>query len=267
VHKSAILLLALTLAAPAHAQLGRTFHYERSNIDGSEPEQIYHHRAAIDRTEVYKAVARCTGSALVSAAIDPRTGVATQLVGGRLRPGAERAPQAWLNDEGTRLSGLINMPGMQKRVEAPVRARPWHQYDYDLATLSAAFQARKGSRAPMRFGLALFWFDAKQPDKLLHWLGDATARFVRAERHLERETLRFEVSGPAFGKAGGGPLWVDAAEGYLVDVQWGRPNHDNYKDFRLRLIGEEPAGAQAWTALLRRHYEGCPTPSGGTSAP
>jgi hypothetical protein len=101
----------------------------------------------------------------------------------------------------------------------------------------------------------------------LPWLGEAQAKFVKAERHLDRDTLRFEAAGPAFGTAGGGPLWVDAQAGHIVDVQWGRPNHDNYKNFRLRLVGEELMGAQAWKGLLERHYEGCPVSSGGTSAP
>jgi hypothetical protein len=40
-------LAALVLAGGAQAQsVGRTLHYERTNIDGSEPEQIWFHRSA-----------------------------------------------------------------------------------------------------------------------------------------------------------------------------------------------------------------------------
>jgi hypothetical protein len=231
--------------------------------------QDYFHRPAADRIEVYKMTRRCTYAVLNSATIDPATGEATQIVGAELQPDARRAPYARLDLDrtGRRLTGRMDLPGLQQAVEAPVETRPWHQYDYDLATLSVAFEARRGSRAPMTFGLALFSTDPAEPGKLLHWLGSATARFAAAERHLGRDTLRFEVAGPAFGKASGGPLWVDARRGFIVDVQWGRPNHDEDTNFRLRLIGEEPAGEAAWTALLRRHYAGCPASGGGTSAP
>lgn len=263
-----ILAIAAALiggAAQAHDDLptpiGHTYHYERTNRDGSEPEQIYIHRAAADRVEVYKMVERCTRSALVTATIDPLSGEASRLVAARLLPGAKSEPYADMRyDPGAgRIDATVFLADPPLKLSVAVPTRPWHLYDYDLGTLAAAMQARPGSRADFSFGMALVWPAAPSP---LTWMGVATARFVGVERHLDRDTLRFEVSGPAFGKAGGGPLWVDAHLGFIVDVQWGRPNHDNYTDFRLRLIAEEPAGEVAWKALLTRHYEGCP-PSGG----
>ncbi|MES2442288.1 MAG: hypothetical protein V4574_05610 [Pseudomonadota bacterium] len=252
----------------AHAQdgVGRTFHYERTNIDGSEPEQIYFHRAAPDKIAVYKMAERCTRSALVTATIDPATGEASGLVAAQLRPGAASEPYAsvLLDPAASVLRGSIFSVHPPLPLETTVGTRPWHMYDFDLATLGAAFEARAGSRAPMRFGMAMVWADSNGPRLL--WLGGAEARFAAAERHLDRDTLRFDVTGLAFGDKGGGPLWIDAAGGQIVDVQWGRPNHDNYKDFRLRLLAEEPAGEAAWTALLRRHFEGCPAP-GESKAP
>ncbi|RYD47995.1 MAG: hypothetical protein EOP60_16470 [Sphingomonadales bacterium] len=235
--------------------VGRTLHFERTNRDGSEPEQIYFHRAAPDRMEVYKMVRRCTRAALVSAVIDPKTGAASSLEAAQLRPDAQRAPYATLADEARGIVVRLEVDGAPREFVTPIATRPWHLYDYDLATLSAAFEVRKGSRKPMRFGMAVVW---PKEDRFVEWMGDASAKFIRAETHLGRKTLRFEVSGTAFGAASGGPLWVEAKNGHLVDVQWGRPNHDNYIDFRLRLIGEEPAGDAEWTALLRRHFAGCP---------
>lgn len=252
----------------AHAQdrVGRTFHYERSNQDGTKPVQVYFHRAAPDRIEVYKMVRRCIRSVLVTATIDPATGAASQITGAELLPNARSAPYATLTDTGAQLVATVDLPpGAASRFTAPVEMRPWHEYDYDLATLSAAFEARAGSRADYRFGMVLFRQDPARPGELVHWLGDAIAHFTGSERHLGRDTLRFEVAGPALGPAGGGPLWIDATGGQVVDVQWARPNHDDYTDFRLRLIAEEPAGEAAWAALLRRHFEGCG--SGGTKAP
>ncbi len=257
--RTILALAARTLAGAAEAQtVGRTLHYERTNIDGSEPEQIYFHRAAPETVQVYKMVERCTRSALVTATIDPKNGEAGGLIAAQLKPDAANEPYAsiLLETGGSRLRGSIFSIHPPLPLEVEVKTRPWHMYDFDLATLGAAFEARRGSRAPMRFGMAMAWADSK--GFRLLWLGDAEVRFVRAERHLDRKTLRFEVTGTAFGEAGGGPLWVDARKGNLVDVQWGRPNHDNYKNFRLRLIGEKPAGATAWTTLLKRHYEGCP---------
>ena len=258
---AALLLGASASAAQAQAPspVGRTFHYERTNRDGTEPEQIYMHRAAADRVVVYKMVERCTRSALVTATVDPQTGEASRLVAARLMPGAtsEAYAEMMFDPATRRIDAIVHAANPPLKLALSVPQRPWHLYDYDLGSLSVTLQAKPGSRADFGFGMALVWPGATPP---LTWMGEAKARFVRAEPHLGRDTLRFEVSGSAFGE-GGGPLWVDATDGHIVDVQWGRPNHDNYTDFRLKLIAEEPPGEPAWTALLKRHYEGCP-PSG-----
>ena len=261
-----IAMIAATLgggaasAQQAPSPIGRTFHYERTNRDGTEPEQIYFHRAAPDRVVVYKMVERCTRSALVTATVDPATGEATRLVAARLMPRAQAEDYAvMVFDPATgRIDATIMAADPPIKLGLSVPIRPWHLYDYDLGSLAAGLQARPGSRADFSFGMALVWPGDTPP---LIWAGEAKARFVKAERHLDRDTLRFEVSGTAFGDKGGGPLWVDARDGHIVDVQWGRPNHDNYTEFRLRRIAEEPSGEAAWKALLTRHFEGCP-PSG-----
>lgn len=258
------LLLAMAGLAVAGAQaapqVGRTLHYVRSNIDGGEEEHIYVHRAAPDRIAVYKMRQRCTNAAYVTAEIDPATGVATTLHAGRVaRDGTQDrfGVMVW-NPARRRLEIRVTVGG--RTITDTVRgAGPWHLYDYDLATLMAASEARGASRAPMRFNLALVWPPAPKP---LQWLGGVNARFVRAEQHLGRATLRFEARGPAFGTRAGGPIWIDARDGTIVDVQWSRPNHSEYRDFRLRLEGVAATDAAGWQALIRRHHEGCPAPAG-----
>lgn len=256
------MMLAGLLAAAGAEQppvVGRTLHYVRSNIAGGEEEQIYVHRAAVDRVEVYKMRSRCTNAAYVTAEIDPATGVAHRLHAGRVaRDGTQaRFGQLDWDAAAKRLSIRVTVGGRSMTADVEGEA-PWHLYDYDLATLMAATEARGPSREPMRFNLALVWPSGPQP---LQWLGPVEASFARAERHLGRATLRFEARGAAFGSASGGPLWIDARDGTIVDVQWGRPNHDEYRDFRLRLVGVAARDAAGWRALLQRHYAGCPTPA------
>lgn len=234
-----------------------TWHYERSNADGSEAEQVYVHRPSPDRLAVYKMRGRCTGAALVTAEIDPATGEATTLVAGRLAPGGTQRTigRIAFDPQTATIAMTLTMDGRTVTQQAQVGTRPWHLYDYDLATLAVATLARRNPRAGFAFGLALVW--PETPERMLQWLGRADARFVRAERHAGRRTLRFEVSGPAFAGTGGGPLWLDARDGTLVEAAWRRPNHPGYRDFRLRLKGRTQ-GAAAWSRLLERHYEGCP---------
>jgi hypothetical protein len=253
-------LAAGSMAPDAAAEVGRTFHYERSNIAGGEEEQIYVHRAAPDRIEVYKMRERCTGAAFVTAQIDPVTGEASKLIAGRLAPGATSRTIGVMEHDAATKRITIRLDLGDRKLDLGIAApdRPWHLYDYDLATLGAALVARGPDRSPFAFAMAMTWTDLSKPDEFLRWLGRAEAKFAAAETHLGRDTLRFDVTGPAFGSQGGGPIWIDAKDGRIVDVQWGRPNHDGYVDFRLALKAELPRGDAAWRALLTRHFEGCP---------
>ena len=45
----------------------------------------------------------------------------------------------------------------------------------------------------------------------------------------------------------------------LVEAELGIPNHQEYRDFRLRLDKVQRGSPAAWTALTRAHYANCPT--------
>lgn len=239
----------------AHA--GRTYHYLRSNRDGSEPEHVYVHRSDATHLEVYKMRERCTNAALVTAELDRARGQARHLRGGRLQPSARREFFATLDyDPATHtIDAEVRLPDRTLRDAVVVGTEPWHLYDFDLASLTATLPDRPDWRAPFAFGLPLVLV-AGDPADFLRDLGRADARFVREETHDGRPALRFDVDGPAFaGK--GSPLWIDRADGHILEASWGIPNHAGYRDFRLRLLGIDDGGEAAWERLLRAHFEGC----------
>lgn len=83
------------------------------------------------------------------------------------------------------------------------------------------------------------------------------ARYVGIERHAGRRTARFapSVAGPT---PSSGSLWIDAARGFIVEAELGLPNHQEYRDFRLKLARVTPGGAAAWSGLTKGHYANCP---------
>ncbi|MBC7985175.1 MAG: hypothetical protein H7X93_00675 [Sphingomonadaceae bacterium] len=239
---------------------GRIYHYIRSNRDGSMPEHIHVYRAAAGRLEVYKMVERCTGAALVTAWIDPTTGQASRMTGGRLMPEARHEDFATLlwNAGARRIDAHVVTGDGVIEEQIAVADTPWHLYDFDLASLSVQTMGRADPRADFRFGLPLAWNEPNETHPFLSNLGRADAHFVREEQYQGRPALRFEVGGPALGQRGG-PLWIDAEHGHVLGAEWGVPNHAPMTDFALRLVHTDDGGAAAWTALLTRHFEGCPS--------
>ena len=245
---------ALLLAVPAAAQPGRTWHYVRSNDDGSRAEAVIIHAPAAGELLVMKAAAPCTRAALVTARIDPASGQASELVGGTLGRDGRQQAFAWFKDEGGRLGARAALPDGDLRLATPVATRPWHLYDFDLASLNLWLAGRADRRAGFTIGLPLLMIGPQGPK--LADLGALSADF-RADTHwMGRPALLFTLSGSALG-GHGGSLMVDAAAGHILDARLPIANHDGYRDFRLRLTAVTDGDA-AWAARLAAHWQGCP---------
>ncbi len=88
--------------------------------------------------------------------------------------------------------------------------------------------------------------------------GQLQARYAAVEPHNGIATIRFDLT--VDGSPGStGTLWVDAHGGHIIEAELGLPNHQEYRDFRLRLERVERGGQRAWDALTRSHNAGCRT--------
>lgn len=244
-------------AASAEVGEGRIYHYIRSNIDGTEAENVYVFRKDEDEIEVFKAREKCLNAALVSAKLDLDEGYAKKITGGRLLPGAKRKEFAFLTYDARKkkISARIEVPdGPTVKDDAEVGLEPWHLYDFDFASLTVMTPAME-RRADFSFGLALVIADPARAD-FLQYLGAAEATFRREEERTGRPALRYVLGGPAFGEFGGS-LWIDAEQGHILDVETAFPNHLEYRDFKLELQGVDDGGAKAWKELLVAHFDGC----------
>ncbi len=251
----AVLLVPLLLAActtvPAEPP-EPVLHYVRSNSDGSEPERIVVHAASPTAIEVFKAKSRCTNAAYVTAELDA-SGQARRLVGGNVTRELTQQRFAWLNDENGQLVARLGAPDAPPQFTVPVASR-WVMYDFDFADLIAARPAEIRRGEPLAFDLPLI-FDHGQ-GFVLENLGRLTLEPAGREAHSGVDARRYRARGPALGEAEG-TLWFRARDGLLLEARMPIPNHSEYRDFRLRLVGEE-RGPKAWRAVLAEQWRGCP---------
>ena len=248
---------------PEDDRIGRIYYYERSNVDGSLDERITIFRRSTTALEVYKENGLCGNAALVTADLDPSTLSASRITGGSLRPNAEHVEFAFLTtDPGTdTVDLLVRLPEMEIRDQATIRSSQWHLFDFDLASLTVATPHIDSRRDGFDFGLMLLWADPNGDDPLF-WLGEVEARYVAPEERLGVRSERYELGGSAFEGANStgpsGTLWLDAAEGHVIDAIMPVPNHPGYTDFRLRLLRISDGGEAEWRALLTAHFADCP---------
>ena len=238
-------------------QEGPILHYLRSNRDGSAPEHVVQFRPSSRQVAVYKWVDKCTTAAFVTAQMDESVREAESFVAGKVSTDGSQARFGTLTLD-SRVSALVvdvtpaGGPRLQQR--HALKGRPFILYDFDFADLNAFLQEHR-PRAAFRYRLPVIW---PSDPRLFRDYGTLTASFAREEQHLGRRTARFdlEVDG---GTRTSGTLWIDAAQGFIVEAELGLPNHEEYRDFRLRLERVERGGSAAWAALTKGHYANCPT--------
>ncbi|WP_077146374.1 hypothetical protein [Sphingopyxis sp. KK2] len=250
-----MLSLLLALASPA-ADMRPVFHYRRTNGDGSEAEDIYVFAEAPGRVAVMKEKSRCTNAAYVTADIDPISGQASALVGGRLTRGLTQEPFAWLTtaEGGTKVQARIGARDAVPTHELAVTP-PWRVYDFDFADMVAHPPKAIGARADFAFDLPLIL----STDDGFSFSNRGRMRLSGATstRHFGGPAVRYRASGAA----GKGMLWFDARSGVLLEARLPLANHSEYRDFRLRLIRTH-YGEASWKAKLADHWRGCPTVDG-----
>jgi hypothetical protein len=253
-------LCAATIAMPNAAsaqtdQVGTIYHYERTNQDGSFPEQVSVFYAAKDKVEVYKAREKCTDAAFVRAKLDPESGVAASITGARLLPDAQHFDFAYLtyNETAKELSirvELPNMPVIEKSTQ--VEHSPWHLYDFDFASLTIARQFADNPKADFEFGLPLLLADPSLEEPLTY------VGTVKATYDAEYAALSHRFSLSFVGDEGEiGQLIFNPMFGYLELAELNIPNHLGYEDFKLDLLSTQKGGEKGWANFLTNHFAGC----------
>jgi hypothetical protein len=239
-------------------KVGRIYHYVRSNVDGSNPEDLYVFRKRVDQIQTYRSRQKCLEPDIDTADVNLEGGHATKIVRARLNKKgvAEEYASLDYNSALKELRARIEVrDGEPATASIKISGDEWHLYDLDLTTLNTTAPRKENLRAGFSFGLPLMIADADRAEFLVA-LGEAEAEYRGEEQRLGRATLRFSLGGPALGSYGGN-LWLDAREGHIVDVETGFPNHPDYADFKLALRDVKDASAAEWAELLRKHFDGC----------
>lgn len=247
----------LMAAALATAPVAPIYHYVRSNRDGSEPENVVQYRPTRTGIAVYKWVEKCTRAAYVTAEMTPGLREGRLFVAGKVAKDGrqDKFGTLTLDPAASTLMVEIDPPGMNHLSErVKLGGRPYLLYDFDFADLNAFLQEQR-PRKDFAFELPVIW--PGEGPSLFRQLGRMTAHYVGKERHLGRRTIRFDlaVNGPS---PSTGTLWIDAARGFIVEAELGLPNHQEYRDFRLKLARTQAGGAGAWDALTKGQYANCP---------
>jgi hypothetical protein len=257
---SAVLLAALALPAcragplasiyrfqPRRVAVGTLFHYIKSNIDGTRPEQVALYIADTARVELYRYNPGTARANLLVATLDWRRFIARRIESWQVPAGAARRLFATMVYDTAGPAVEVSLPALGRGAERlPTDSLPFHVFGFDLTSLNLALPHLRHPAEPFSVRL----LDAPLADSLtvLRDRGVVSIRYRGAELREGRPCRVYTVGGPGLdGREG--RLWVDEESGYLADLEIPVPDSPGWTSFKLRLEGRETISAADWLAF------------------
>ncbi|MEQ1894107.1 MAG: hypothetical protein ABL998_16320 [Planctomycetota bacterium] len=225
---------------------GRTWHYRKSNLDGSNASEIALHVASETRLEALKFHAGVPEATLVVAEMDWQVFSVSGLRTFRLAPGKEPELVAEFVTSSDRRMLTAKVGALTLECELP--GFPWHSYDFDFASLNVALRFLTKPEGEVDLEIVDPVQDVDPPRLVAK--GKVTLAYEADERHGERDCRRYALDGPGL-EDRGGTLWVARDEdAHIVAFELDLPDEPGMTSGRLEWLRTETLTSEQWQARL-----------------
>ncbi len=253
-HLGSIFAAAQTTAfryRPERVAVGTVYHYLKTNIDGSQPENISLYIASQNRIESFKFHEKGTRAGLVTADMDWQTFSPKKLESWQVVSKDERRLFATLTLDPDNKTVDVLIPAMRPEKEAAqLGMLPFHLYNFDLASLNVSFPHLIKPKGAFTIGIADPTF--KADGAMFAYRGELMVNFEKDERHNGSICRRYKAAGPGIG--GTGTIWVNKAGNYIEDMEFDVANNPDWKTFKLKLMKKEKINADGWQRFIAAHF-------------
>lgn len=258
-----LFLLCLTMSAagqmvskpfrydPQRVAVGTVYHYVKTNVDGTQPENISLYIAANDRIESFKFHEKGTRAGLVIAEIDWRDFIARKLESWQVSGKGERKLFATLTWRPAERSVEVSIPQMKPETEfARIDRLPFHLYNFDLASLNLSMPHLIDPKSSFTVGIADPTFKPEGP--MFAYRGDLKITYEKAETRNGVKCRRYAAAGDGIG--GKGTIWADEKAGNIVDMEFDVANNPDWKTFKLKLLRTEKMTGDQWQNFIDSRF-------------
>lgn len=235
----------------SHVPVGITYHYLKSNLDGSKPERVSIYVVNRDTIETFKfREPNPTFGAHVTATMDWERLSATRLESTQMSRGGQERKIAVAEYLPGRLS--IELSDSTKQA-IPIPHLPFHVYSFDFASLSMALRHLVNPVQPFTIGIASPTYADRGP--VFEYRGEATFTYAGPETREGKPCLKYRVAGKGV-KDHGGWVWTDKLEGHIVALEIEQPNHPDFESFKLKLMFTDTMKPDEWRTFMKSRLEG-----------
>lgn len=228
--------------------VGTVLHYVKTNIDGSQPEQIAQFIASPTTMEAFKFHPKELPAGLVIAEMDWETFSAKSLTSWRILSAADRKLFGTIDFGGRTKRATVSIPAARSGAETfAIDRLPVHLYNFDLGSLNFAFPHLKNKTGTVAVGIADPSFRDDGP--LVEYKGEVTISYQAEEIRNRVPTRKYRIEGPGL-KDRGGAIWVNKKHGWIEDIEIDLPDNPAWKSFKLRLLRVETKSRSDWDRFI-----------------
>ena len=235
---------------PNKVKLGSTYHYIKTNIDGTHPELIIVHLASKNRIEVIKKGAAGGPPSLVVAEMDWDTFSVEKLASFVLDAQGQKTLMARLTFDKQQKHTVLDAPIMgQTGLITPIPYLPFHVYNFNLTSLNVSLRHLIEPERDFKIGLADPTF--RQNGQLFYYRGAVTITFEGREERDGETCRKYKIDGEGL-QGRGGFFWVHEQAGHIVDLEIQTPDNPAWRSFKLKLQKLETLTPDQWARDYKR---------------
>jgi hypothetical protein len=227
---------------------GTVLHYVKTNIDGSQPEQIAQFVASPNMLEAFKYHPKAPPAGHVIADMDWRTFSAKRLTSWRVLGKDERKLFGTIDFDGKTKRATVSIPSAKSEAETFAFGRlPVHLYNFDLGSLNFAFPHVTNPAGSFVIGITDPTFRENAP--FVEYKGAATVAYQADETRNKVPTRKYRIDGPGLQNRGGF-IWVNKQHGWIEDIEIDLPDNPEWKTFKLKLQRVEKMTRAEWDRFI-----------------
>ena len=239
--------------SPEKIKTGVVYHYVKTNIDGTNPENISVYVASTNTLEVFKFHEPGTQAGYVIAEMDWKNFHAGKLMSYGVFSATEELLAAQLNFLTDQKKMEVEIPAQDRPKEVvEFNYVPTHIYNFDFSSLNFAFRHLKNPTEAFVIGVADPTFQQEGPS--VRYRGEAKIEFVGEEKRNGVDCRKYKISGAGLENRGGF-IWVNKAGGYFEDAEIDLPDNPNWTSFKFNLKKAENKTAEEWKQFRANHWK------------
>jgi hypothetical protein len=236
---------------PGRVAVGTVYHYSKTNVDGTQPENISLYIADPSHIESLKYHNKGERAGLVKAEMDWASFLPKKLESWQVLSQTEQKLFATLTFRPADRAVEVSIPAMRPEPEmAAIGRLPFHLYNFDLASLNVSFPHLADPKSSFTIGIADPTFKENGP--MFAYRGELRVAYERDEVRNGVKCRRYSAAGAGIG--GKGTIWVNKKLGHIEDMEFDVANNPDWQTFKLKLQRIEKMSGDGWRRFIESQF-------------